>query len=294
MRIDVRARPEDDEDVSMHEELPDEGSIVVVTPGEVISTETGAFLRGHGTYLSNNELVASVAGVVEKVNQLITVRPLVSRYIGEVGDIVVGRITEVGNKRWKVDVNGQQDAGLMLSSVTLPGGAQRRRTYEDQLQMRSFFVENDLISAEIQEVRYDGSLSLHTRSLRYGKLENGQFVAVRPSLVKRMKQHMVSLPTLGVDVILGTNGYLWISRSLSALGLDDGVEDAGPGSMETRVEVLTHKRQRHAATPMSPEDRAKIARVYRAVLQLNEQFRVITPDSILAVYHELERQDEHR
>ncbi|GLE01871.1 hypothetical protein PINS_up010709 [Pythium insidiosum] len=298
MRIDVRALAVDeDEDVSMHEELPDEGSIVVVTPGEVISTETGAFLRGHGTYLSNNELVASVAGVVEKVNQLITVRPLVSRYIGEVGDIVVGRVTEVGNKRWKVDVNGQQDAGLMLSSVTLPGGAQRRRTYEDQLQMRSFFVENDLISAEIQEVRYDGSLSLHTRSLRYGKLENGQFVAVRPSLVKRMKQHMVTLPTLGVDVILGTNGYLWISRSLSALdGVDDvaSTEDTGPGSMETRVEVLTHKRQRHAATKMSHEDREKIARVYRAVLQLNEQFRVITPDSILAVYHELARQDAEK
>ncbi|KAH7467181.1 Exosome complex component RRP4 [Phytophthora ramorum] len=269
-------------------ELADESQIVVVTPGQIISTETGAFLRGHGTYLSGrNELVASVAGVVEKVNQLITVRPLVSRYIGEVGDIVVGRVTDVASKRWKVDVNGQQDAGLMLSSVTLPGGAQRRRTYADQLQMRAFFVENDLISAEIQEVRYDGSLSLHTRSLRYGKLENGQFVAVAAPLVKRMKQHMVTLPGIGVDAILGTNGYIWVSRSMAALGGDD--EDAN-SSMETRVEVLTAKRQLHASTPMSVEDRRRIARVSQALLRLNEQFRLITPESIMDTYELLESQ----
>ncbi|GMF19991.1 unnamed protein product [Phytophthora lilii] len=270
-------------------ELADESQVVVVTPGQVISTDTGAFLRGHGTYLSGrNELVASVAGVVEKVNQLITVRPLVSRYIGEVGDIVVGRVTDVASKRWKVDVNGQQDASLMLSSVTLPGGAQRRRTYADQLQMRAFFVENDLISAEIQEVRYDGSLSLHTRSLRYGKLENGQFVAVAAPLVKRMKQHMVTLPGIGIDVILGTNGYIWVSRSMAALGGDESEDTTS--SMETRVEVLTAKRQLHASTPMSVEDRRKIARVSQALLRLNEQFRLITPESIMATYELLESQ----
>lgn len=291
----------DNDDQHDPQQLADEHQIVVVTPGQVISTETGAFLRGHGTYMSNNELIASVAGVVEKVNQLITVRPLVSRYIGEVGDIVVGRVTEVANKRWKVDVNGQQDASLMLSSVTLPGGAQRRRTYEDQLQMRSFFVENDLISAEIQEVRYDGSLSLHTRSLRYGKLENGQFVQVAPPLVKRVKQHMVTLPGIGVDVILGTNGFMWISRSFAALnggggedggGLEDGGGVATPGNMETRVEILMEKRAQHANTKMSVDDRKKIARVHRALLQLNEHFRLITPESIMAVYNALLDQDE--
>lgn len=269
--------------------------VVVVTPGEVISTASGAFLRGHGTYLSpaGDELIASVAGVVEKVNQLISVRPLVARYIGEVGDIVVGRVTEVASKRWKVDVNGQQDASLVLSAVTLPGGAQRRRTYADQLQMRSLFVENDLISAEIQEVRYDGSLSLHTRSLRYGKLENGQFAAVAPALVKRMKQHMVSLPALGVDLILGTNGYIWISRSLAAVDedADAGAATAGDSAMETRVEVLTAKRQRHADTPTSADDRRTIARVYRALLLLNERFRLITPESIVATCEELEARE---
>jgi exosome complex component RRP4 len=63
------------------------------------------------------------------------------RYNPEVGDLVIGRITEVRillmfvsarhnerrkvqPRRWKVDANARQDAVLMLSSVNLPGGVQ--------------------------------------------------------------------------------------------------------------------------------------------------------------------------
>ena len=37
--------------------------------------------RGHGTYLYEGELIASVAGIVERVNRLICVRPLKSRSV---------------------------------------------------------------------------------------------------------------------------------------------------------------------------------------------------------------------
>jgi hypothetical protein len=40
-----------------------------------------------------------------QVNKLICVRPLRSRYVPEIGDVVVGRITEVGQRRWKVRAN---------------------------------------------------------------------------------------------------------------------------------------------------------------------------------------------
>jgi len=36
--------------------------------------------RGHGTYVQDQEVVASVAGTVERVNKLITVRPVRTRY----------------------------------------------------------------------------------------------------------------------------------------------------------------------------------------------------------------------
>lgn len=55
---------------------------------------------------------------------------LIFRYNGEIGDVVVGRITEVAQKRWKVDLNSRSDAILMLSSVNLPGGVQVRSKEE--------------------------------------------------------------------------------------------------------------------------------------------------------------------
>lgn len=78
--------------------------------------------RGHGTYKEGDDLKASVAGVRETVNKLILVRPLKMRYNGEVGDVVVGRVTELQQKRWKIDTSARLDSVLMVSSVNLPGG----------------------------------------------------------------------------------------------------------------------------------------------------------------------------
>ncbi|XP_044517261.1 exosome complex component RRP4 isoform X3 [Gracilinanus agilis] len=150
----------------------------LVVPGDTITTDTG-FMRGHGTYMGDEKLIASVAGSVERVNKLICVKALKTRYNGEVGDIVVGRITE------------------------------RRRSAEDELAMRDFLREGDLISAEVQAVFSDGAVSLHTRSLKYGKLGQGVLVQVSPSLVKRQKTHFHDLPC-GASVILGNNGFIWI------------------------------------------------------------------------------------
>lgn len=151
-----------------------------------------------------------VAGVVERVNRLVSVKPLHGRYVGEVGDVVVGRVREVGAKRWKVHVGARLDAVLQLASVNLEGGDLRRRTHEDQLAMRTYYAEDDLVSAEVHSLQHDGSLSLHARSQKYGKLENGMLAVVPPYLIRRLKHHFVSLPC-GVDAIIGVNGHIWIT-----------------------------------------------------------------------------------
>nr|CAB3244007.1 exosome complex component RRP4 [Phallusia mammillata] len=187
--------------------------VFLVTPGDVI-TEDADYMRGHGTYTNagdeDNKLYASVAGVVERINKLVCVKALKTRYNGEVGDVVVGRIKEVQQKRWKVETNSRLDSTLQISSVNLPGGELRRRSAADELTMREYLKEGDLISAEVQQVHNDGMLSLHTRSLRYGKLGQGCCVVVSPSLIKRRKNHIHNLPC-GATTILANNGYIWIS-----------------------------------------------------------------------------------
>lgn len=64
--------------------------------GLIYRTLIVQFSRGHGTYTDGEGTVlSSVAGAVERVNKLLSVRPLKTRYTAEIGDIVVGRITEV-------------------------------------------------------------------------------------------------------------------------------------------------------------------------------------------------------
>jgi len=61
--------------------------------------EATGFMRGHGTYIKDGYLIASVCGVVERVNKFVFVRPLKSRFTGDIGDVIVGRVSEVQQKK---------------------------------------------------------------------------------------------------------------------------------------------------------------------------------------------------
>ena len=80
--------------------------------------------RGHGTQLSQGQLIASVCGVVDRIDKLLSVHPTQGRYKAQLGDVVVGRVTSVVLKRWKLDIAHRQEAVLQLSAIDLPGGAQ--------------------------------------------------------------------------------------------------------------------------------------------------------------------------
>ncbi|VVA89823.1 unnamed protein product [Arabis nemorensis] len=184
---------------------------VIVTDSIPVNHDD-AFLKGHGTSEVDGELLATVCGVVERVDKLVYVRTLRARYKPEVGDIVVGRVIEVSQKRWRVELNFAQDGVLMLSSMTNPDGEQRRRTSVDELNMRNIFVEHDVLCTEVRNIQQDGSLQLHARSEKYGKLEKGQLLKVDPYLIKRRKHHFHYVDTLGIDLILGCNGFIWVGE----------------------------------------------------------------------------------
>ncbi|KAI9018739.1 hypothetical protein CLU79DRAFT_705466 [Phycomyces nitens] len=241
----------------------------LVNPGETVTTDQ-QFMRGHGTYTSGDgTVISSVSGAVERVNKLLSVRALKARYTPEIGDIVVGRITEVATKRWKVDVNARQDAILMLSSVSLPGGVQRRKNESDELQMRQFFAEGDVLVAEVQSFYADGAMGLHTRGFKFCKLRNGSFVCVPPVLVQRCKSQFHTLPC-GVDLVLGLNGFIWINKKLEGLvGVD-----------ETDTTVVYSSQN----DPITYEERENIARVSNCISALAKQYMHINDTAIIYTY----------
>ncbi|KAK0733270.1 hypothetical protein B0T26DRAFT_635851 [Lasiosphaeria miniovina] len=263
----------------------------IVTPGEVI-TDDPQWMRGHGTYVApaTTSIISSVAGTVTRTNKLLSVRPLRARYTPEVGDLVVGRIVEVQAKRWRVDVGSTQLASLPLSAINLPGGILRKRTETDELQIRTFFAEGDLLVAEVQQLFADGGAVLHTRSLKYGKLRNGVFVAVSGmgggGGVVRSRRQVWTLESANgggpVDIVLGVNGYVWISKHVET---PEGLVDKTSGitNIEESVSATMYSSQNDR---IGPETMREIGRIRGVVTALVDNGLRVDEDMVMRGYHE--------
>lgn len=200
-------------------------------------------------------ITATLAGPIAPTNKLLSVAPLRARYNPEVGDLVIGRIVAVEKSRWKVDVSAPLLAQLSMSSINLPGGTLRRRTANDELQMRRYFQEGDLLVAEVQSVSSgDGSATLHARSLRYGKLRNGMFLSVSGTgggggVVRSRRQQFTIETGVGamgggdVDVILGVNGYVWLSKHVEATVSKAGGVDLSISNLDEAVSAEAYSSQ---------------------------------------------------
>ena len=262
-----------------------------VSAGDVLSTNPAGNLLGHGTLAVDNgaRIIATVSGHIERVNKLLSVRPLSTRYLGDIGEIVLGLVVELGDKRWKVAIGARQHATLLLASIHLPGGALRRRTAEDQLAMRHYFAPSDVVACEVQKVRGEGGINLHTRSERYGRRRGGLLVQTSTTLIKRCKQHFQTLDGVdGVEVVLGCNGWVWVGKRT-----DDGKAVKGEEKMdesdeaEAEAEAEEERRLAEAAArdvDVGAEERERIVRAANSVHALSCTGVMIWNETIAAVY----------
>ncbi|KAL7112818.1 hypothetical protein ACP275_04G024800 [Erythranthe tilingii] len=245
----------------------------VTVADDIAVNNEDAILKGHGTTELDGRLVATLCGVVERVNKLVYVRSLRARYKPEIGDIIIGRVIEVAPKRWRLEINFSQDAVLMLSSMNLPDGIQRRRTAVDELNMRSIFEENDVICAEVRGFQHDGCLHLQARSQKYGKLKRGQLLTIPPYLVKKRKQHFHHLDQYGIDLILGCNGFVWVGEHVEVR--DEMVEDLPNKSEQENEEV------EETYTPL--DTRENICRAANAVRVMSTLGFMITVEVVTEI-----------
>ena len=292
------------------------------------NASSSSFLRGHGTFIETTttrdniqqqRLIAAVTGIVQRVNKLISVEPTAGAntlYQPAVGDLIVGRIMTVGATRWNVLLTAYTRlAALPLSGVHLPDGIQRIRTAQDARDMRLYLQPGDLISAEIHKVAQtadnSGTVFLHTRSIRYGKLEQGCVVQVPPMLVPRRKTHWTSLVVavvgdgnnndseeeerVEVEVLLGCNGMIWMQRKLlptssssaAIVSLNESTTTTTTHHHAPSAELAEFQEQRqaqHVATPYSLAERHAVARVRNCIECLRQTISQITAESLQQVY----------
>ncbi|KAK9137127.1 hypothetical protein Sjap_007721 [Stephania japonica] len=242
-------------------------SIVAVADTISVNHDDG-FLKGHGTTELDGEVVATVCGVVERVNKLVYVRALKPRYQAErdgywLGVIADGAViyvtwTRIVPERWKVEINFSQDAVLMLSSMNMPDG----------------------IQAEVRDTfQHDGTLHLQARSRKYGKLEKGQLLTVSPYLVKRSKQHFHHLEEFGIDLILGSNGYIWIGEHVEARDNQENPSNQQNGTSNKRSVNLAVPEKTYTAL----EKRQQICRIANAIRVLSSLGFNMTKEIIMVI-----------
>ena len=182
-------------------------------------------------------------------------------------------------------------AALPLSSINLPGGTLRKRTAVDELNMRSFFAEGDLLVAEVRSIFHDGVAELHTRSLRYGKLRNGYFMSVTGTgggrggggggVVRSRRQIFTLTAAKGggeIDVVLGVNGYIWISKHQEPPG-------AGADVSITRMEESVSREIYSSQNDhVGSQTRREIARIEECITALVEAGQVVDEDMVVKAY----------
>lgn len=248
---------EKDSDISDDEDELENKKLInqIISPGDLV-IKSSEYMKGHNTYTTQEHfeksnttqdgntksgeeelnIYSSTLGVLSKINKLISVTNINKNlYQAEIGDHIIGQIVEVTSaKKWKLNINGNNLATLQLSSINLPGGLLRRKNEQDELNMKQLLKVGDLINCEVQGVHASGNdINLHTRSLKYGKLRNGALVKVKMGLIQRKKTHTHFFNNNSIKIILGCNGFIWVSYERSPI--DSVAKDKGSESIKTDI-----------------------------------------------------------
>jgi len=178
----------------------------IVVPGEKIASGMD-YLPGNGTFREGEDIYSSQLGLVGVNGRFVKVIPLTGKYIPREGDIVVGKVVDVGFGMWNVDIGSAYSAILNMreTSEFIDRGADLSHYYDF----------NDVIIAQVTKVvRYkDVNLTMKGQGLR--KVKGGKIIDVTPSKVPRIIGKQGSMIKMikegtGCNIVVGQNGKVWI------------------------------------------------------------------------------------
>lgn len=181
-----------------------------VWPGERLKY-TEDCLEGHGIYKEKQEdsseiFIASVHGEVKQVDRLISVETDTYWYNPCIGDVVVGKVTAIANKRWCLDINTRPEAVLLLNSIDLVGNVQRRKGELDEIKMGEYYGVGDIVIGEVQAV--GNKVQIHTRNPKYRKILFGVLLKTEKPQKSMKQHHQETVNGKEVEVVVGKNGYI--------------------------------------------------------------------------------------
>lgn len=183
----------------------------VVVPGELLAISSKK--AGIGTYSEGGKIFASQLGIKTVRPDSISVVPLAGQYIPVTGDLVVGKIVDVGASNWLVDINSPYPSPLHVNEV--PWRVEFGET-------RKFMSVGDIVLLMIVGVDETKRIRVSMQEHGLRKLTGGMVIEVSPSKVPRvigkngsMIQMLKNMTSCRIYV--GQNGRIWIDGELDSI-----------------------------------------------------------------------------
>ncbi len=179
----------------------------VVIPGESI-VEGENYLPGENTEKTDGKIISLRYGLAEEQNNLIKVIPLSGVYNPRRGNIVIGKIENITQNGWIVDISSAESAFLSINEIP---------RYVNKDAMEEVFKIDEMVIAKIWSMGKRGiDLSIKSRGL--GKIEEGIIFKVNSNKVPRIigkEGSMIKIikEKTKCDINVGQNGYILVKGS---------------------------------------------------------------------------------
>ena len=180
----------------------------IVVPGDLLAISSKR--AGPGTYSQGGKIFASQLGIKSVRPDSISVVPLAGQYVPIAGDLVVGKIVDVGASNWLVDINSPYPSPLHVNEV--PWRVEFGET-------RKFMQVGDIVLLKIVGVDELKRISVSMQDHGLRKLTGGMVIEVSPSKVPRVIGKNGSMIQMlknetACRIYVGQNGRIWIDGEL--------------------------------------------------------------------------------
>jgi exosome complex component RRP4 len=180
----------------------------IVTPGDLLAEND--YVAGDNTYKENGKIYATRVGLVDYDSRRVFVVALKAFYIPYIGDLVIGKVTDVTLGVWLIDIKAPYPAVLRASDAL-------NRPFKPQRdELSSVFDVGDVVIAKI--VAYDRTRDplLTVNDVGLGKVKRGQIIEVTPTKIPRVIGRQGSMITMlnketGCQITVGQNGVILVS-----------------------------------------------------------------------------------
>jgi len=180
----------------------------IVVPGEQLADGI-EYLPAGKAFRDGEKIFACTIGIVSVKGRVVKVIPLAGRYMPKRGDVVIGKVTNIGHSGWTLDVNSPYAADMNIGEATTE--------YIDlaKTEMSRYFDIGDYVLAEVIAISEAKFIKISAKHKPYRRLKGGNIIQVSPTKIPRIigKQgSMIRLlkDTSGCDVVVGQNGLVWI------------------------------------------------------------------------------------